>query len=81
MLPRGPGVGYRYLKSGIGGFIGGASWFRRIELQTALLLFDGCTTLVLWSGNWVALGLMNRLPKKRSLSSMTIFSIVPPGLL
>ena len=29
----------------------------------------------------MALRLMNRLPKKRSLSSITIFSIMPPGLL
>ena len=29
----------------------------------------------------MALRLMNRLPKKRSLSSITIFYIIPPGLL
>ena len=29
----------------------------------------------------MALRLMNRLPKKRSLSSITIFSNMPPGLL
>ena len=44
MLPRKPKISYRYLKSGI---IGSTSWFQQINLQTTLLLFDGCTTLIL----------------------------------
>ena len=27
-------------------FIGSTSWFQQIKLQTTLLLFDGCTTLI-----------------------------------
>ena len=47
MLPRKPKISYRYLKSGIEEFIASLSWFQQIKLQTTLLLFDGCTTLIL----------------------------------
>ena len=77
MLPRKPKICYRYLKSGIEEF------HRKYVLVPAetLLLFGGCTTLILEGKNWVALRLMYILPKKRSLSSITIVSIMPPGLL
>ena len=48
MLPRKPKINYRYLKSGIEEFHRMYTpWFQQIKLQTTLLLFDGCTTLIL----------------------------------
>ena len=43
MLPSKPKISNCYLKSGIEGF----QRFQQIKLQTTLLLFDGCTTLIL----------------------------------
>ena len=47
MLPRKPKISYRYLDQVSRNFIGSTSWFQQIKRQTTLLLFDGCTTLIL----------------------------------
>ena len=47
ILPRKPKISYRYLKSGIKEFHSKLSWLQQIKLQTTLLFFDGCTTLIL----------------------------------
>ena len=47
MLPRKPKISYRYLKSGIEEFHRKYVFVPAIKLQTTLLLFDGCTTLIL----------------------------------
>ena len=45
MLTRKPKISYRYLKSGIEEFHG--KYVQQIKLQTTLLLFDSCATLIL----------------------------------
>ena len=47
MLPRKPKISFRYLKSGIEEFHRKYVLVQQIKLQTTLLLFDGCTTLIL----------------------------------
>ena len=48
MLPRKPKISYRYLKSGIEEcHRKHENWFQHLKRQTTLLLFDGCTTLIL----------------------------------
>ena len=48
MLPRKPKISYRYILNQVSrDFIASLSWFQQIKLQTTLLLFDGCTTLIL----------------------------------
>ena len=47
MLPRKLKINYRYLKLGIEEFHRKYVLFQQIKLQTTLLLFDGCTTLIL----------------------------------
>ena len=47
MLPRKRKISYRYLKAGIEEFHRKYVLVPAIKLQTTLLLFDGCTTLIL----------------------------------
>ena len=47
MLPHKPKICYYYLNQASRNFIECTSWFQQLKLQTTLLLFDGCTTLIL----------------------------------
>ena len=82
MLPRKPKISYRYLKSGIEEF------HRKCVVVPADKAANNVVDV--WRLHYIntlkqelsgTKAFINRLPKKRSLSSITIFFIMPLGLL